>query len=85
MQCNTTRSAEQGESVTSVLMVLVRHESHPATPGVFLHVAHAHALRDSLGGAQDGEHHDLLQPFVHVAAGDCEDVNTVRVLLRRQC
>ena len=39
----------------------------------------------SLGGAQDGEDHDLLQPLVHVATSDCEDVDAVRIFLCRQC
>lgn len=38
----------------------------------------------SLGGAQDGEDHDFLQALVHVAGCDREDVDAVRVLLRRQ-
>ena len=38
----------------------------------------------SLGGANDAEDHDLLEPLVHVAGSHREDVDGVRIILRTQ-
>ena len=38
----------------------------------------------SLGGANDAEDHDLLEPLVHVTGSDREDVDGVRIILRAQ-
>lgn len=46
-----------------------------------IHVKHNDV---SLGGANDAEDHDLLEPLVHVARSHREDVDGVRIILRAQ-